>query len=73
MSVVYWFLRQSRLASSFELSQSSSLHPATNTGAGDPHQATAEKGEQLMKVLVERVASFIVDLSAADLDDQFPF
>lgn len=45
----------------------------SNTGAGNPHQATADKGEQLMKVLVERLASFLVELSAAELDGQFPF
>ena len=27
----------------------------TNTGAGDPHAATAEKGRQLMDLIVERL------------------
>ncbi len=45
----------------------------TNSGAGNPHKATAEKGQRLMKVLVERIGDFLVDLSAADVDDWFPF
>lgn len=45
----------------------------TNTGAGNPHEATPEKGEQLMQVLVQRLATFLVELSSADLDDRFPF
>jgi creatinine amidohydrolase len=45
----------------------------TNTGAGDPHEATSEKGEQLMKVLVQRLADFLVELSSAELDERFPF
>jgi len=44
-----------------------------NSGSGDPRQATAEKGEQLMKVLVERLSTFLVDLAASEVDDQFPF
>lgn len=45
----------------------------TNTGSGDPHAATAEKGRQLMDVLVERIAGFLVDLAKSPLDEQFPF
>ena len=45
----------------------------TNAGSGNPHQATAEKGRQLMDVLVERIAGFLVQLAASDLDEQFPF
>lgn len=45
----------------------------TNTGAGNPHQATAEKGERLMAILIERLSQFLVELSAADVDEQFPF
>jgi len=44
-----------------------------NTGSGNPHAATAEKGRQLMEVLVERIAGFLVDLANSPLDDQFPF
>lgn len=45
----------------------------TNAGAGNPHAATAEKGRRLMEVLVQRLAGFLVELSAAELDDRFPY
>ncbi len=44
-----------------------------NTGAGDPHPATAEKGEKLMAVLVERLSDFLKDLSDSPVDETFPF
>lgn len=45
----------------------------TNSGAGNPHRATAEKGRQMMQVVVDRLAEFLVELSAAPMDDTFPF
>lgn len=45
----------------------------TNSGAGNPHAATAEKGERLMEVLVERISSFLVELAQSSLDETFPF
>jgi creatinine amidohydrolase len=45
----------------------------SNTGSGDPHAASAEKGERMMEVLVERLGKFLVELSEAAIDDQFPF
>jgi creatinine amidohydrolase len=45
----------------------------TNAGSGNPHAATAEKGRRLMDVLVERLSSFLVELSAAPLDERFPY
>lgn len=45
----------------------------TNTGAGNPHPATAEKGRRLMAVIVERLSRFLVDLAASPLDESFPF
>jgi creatinine amidohydrolase len=44
-----------------------------NTGLGDPRAATAEKGQKLMDVLVERLAGFLVELSQAKLDAEFPY
>ena len=44
-----------------------------NTGVGDPHPATAEKGQQLMEVLVERLSEFLLQLSQSPLDESFPF
>jgi creatinine amidohydrolase len=45
----------------------------TNTGSGNPHLATAEKGQRLMDVMVERISAFLVELDGASLDDRFPF
>ncbi len=45
----------------------------TNSGAGNPHAATAEKGHKVMEVLVERLGSFLVELSAAKVDEKFPY
>jgi len=45
----------------------------TNSGSGYPHAATAEKGRRMMDKVVERLAPFLVELSAAKLDDKFPF
>ena len=45
----------------------------TNSGAGNPHAASAEKGERLMERLAERLVPFLVELSEAKLDERFPF
>lgn len=45
----------------------------TNTGSGNPHAASAEKGRRLMELIVERLAGFLVELSEAPLDERFPF
>ena len=45
----------------------------TNTGAGNPHAATAEKGVRLMEVIVERLSGFLADLAASKIDERFPF
>jgi creatinine amidohydrolase len=44
-----------------------------NTGLGDPSAATAEKGQRLMEVVTVRLASFLVQLAAAKMDDSFPY
>ncbi|GAB4157626.1 MAG: creatininase family protein [Planctomycetaceae bacterium] len=44
-----------------------------NSGAGNPHPATAEKGYRLMDILVERLSDFLVELSAAEIDERFPY
>lgn len=44
-----------------------------NTGLGNPSAATADKGRQLMDILVERLSAFLVQLSAAPMDDTFPY
>lgn len=45
----------------------------TNSGAGDPRPATAEKGHALTEVVVERLASFLDELAQSPLDERFPF
>ena len=45
----------------------------TNTGAGNPHAATAEKGRRLIEALIPRLAQFLVELSAAEVDERFPY
>lgn len=45
----------------------------TNSGAGNPHAAAAAKAEKMMAVVVERMSKFLVELSAATLDERFPY
>lgn len=44
-----------------------------NSGAADPHAATAEKGQKMMDVLVERLGQFLIDVSNEEITDQFPY
>ena len=44
-----------------------------DTGLGDPAAATADKGRKLMEVLVERLGGFLCELSAAKMDERFPY
>lgn len=45
----------------------------TNTGAGDPSAASAEKGRRLMDAVVGRLAKFLVELAAAPMNESFPY
>ncbi len=45
----------------------------TNSGSGNPHAASAEKGRRVMELIVERLAGFLVELSASKTDETFPF
>ena len=45
----------------------------TNTGAGDPHAATPEKGERFLEVLEDRYGRFLAELADSELDEMFPF
>lgn len=45
----------------------------TNTGCGNPHRATAAKGQRLMEVMVDRLSGFLVELASAEMDAEFPF
>lgn len=44
-----------------------------NSGHGNPSKATTEKGERYLKLVVERIADFLVTLSQTPIDDWFPF
>lgn len=48
-------------------------HLTTNSGAGNPHKASAEKGEKAIRIIVERIADFLVELSRTPIDERFPF
>jgi creatinine amidohydrolase len=45
----------------------------TNSGSGNPHAASAEKTHQMLKILIDRLATFLTELSAAKLDERFPY
>lgn len=45
----------------------------TNSGSGNPHAATAEKGRLLAAAVVERIGPFLAELSQAEIDSSFPF
>ncbi|WP_339715576.1 creatininase family protein [uncultured Kriegella sp.] len=42
-----------------------------DTGVGNPHKSTKEKGERFFKDVTEKIGSFFYDLSKADLDDLY--
>jgi len=44
-----------------------------DSNAGDARLATAEKGERYVRVSVERIAQFLVELSATPYDERFPY
>jgi creatinine amidohydrolase len=44
-----------------------------NTGLGDPSAATADKGRQLMTILVERLGNFLTELARAEVNERFPY
>jgi creatinine amidohydrolase len=45
----------------------------TNSGSGNPHAATAKKGQILIQIIRDRLVPFLVDLAASPIDDSFPF
>jgi creatinine amidohydrolase len=45
----------------------------TQSGSGNPHAATPEKGQQLVQAIVNRIAPFLVELSQSPIDASFPF
>jgi len=45
----------------------------TNSGSGNPHAASAEKGRLLTEQVCQRLVPFLVELAHAKVDDTFPF
>ena len=45
----------------------------TNTGSGYPHAASPEKAKKMMDLLAERLGTFLAELSAAKIDEKFPY
>ena len=45
----------------------------TNSGAANPHQASAKKGERMMEILQQRLGGFLLELAESELDETFPF
>jgi creatinine amidohydrolase len=45
----------------------------TNSGSGYPHAASADKGRKMMEILVERLGTFLVELSQAEVNETFPY
>lgn len=44
-----------------------------HAGVGNPKEASAEKGQRMMALIVERLADFLVQLSQTPADASFPF
>ncbi len=44
-----------------------------DTGVGDPAGASAEKGRKLMELLTQRLGDYLYELSAAKMDETFPY
>lgn len=45
----------------------------TNSGAGDPRPAKAEKGKAVMEIVADRLATFLHELATSPADDRFPY
>jgi len=43
------------------------------SGSGNPHAASADKGQAVMDLIVSRLAPFLVELSNSEIDERFPF
>ena len=47
------------------------LKATNDTGSGNPSKASVEKGKKLLKELSEKLASFYIELSKADITDLY--
>ena len=44
-----------------------------DSGVGDPARSSAHKGERLLAAVAEKLSSFLVELSGAEVDETFPY
>lgn len=44
---------------------------SADTGVGNPHKATAEKGKLYLAAVCNSISNFLVELSSSDLDDMY--
>jgi creatinine amidohydrolase len=44
-----------------------------DSGVGDPSLSSAQKGERFLNAVAEKLSSFFVELSNAEVDDTFPY
>lgn len=42
-----------------------------DTGIGDPHKASPEKGERCLREVIKKVGNLIIDLSRSDIDNMY--
>jgi len=47
------------------------IQTTADTGVGNPHAARPEKGRRYLEGLAEKIAGFLVELAAADLEDLY--
>ena len=47
------------------------LKVTDDTGVGNPARATAEKGQRYLDAMTQKIAGFLVELAACDLDDLY--
>ncbi len=45
----------------------------TNSGSGNPHSATSDKGRQLTEEIAGRIGPFLAELANSEVDAYFPF
>jgi creatinine amidohydrolase len=42
-----------------------------DTGIGNPHKATPEKGEKCLKEVINKIGNFMIELSTADINNMY--
>lgn len=47
------------------------IQVTADTGVGDPAGATQESGQAFFRAVAQRIASFLVELAAADVEDLY--